>query len=84
MNQASAFLDASNIYGTSKEKSDELRLFQGGLLRTQAGPGGELLPSDRNTKYCRSNAGGFRCFKSGDDRVNEHLGLAGMHTLWYK
>ncbi|CAG7820997.1 unnamed protein product [Allacma fusca] len=81
-NQVSSFLDASHIYGNSKEKNDELRLFQGGLLRTQAGPGGELLPSDR--RYCRESAENFRCFKAGDERVNEQLGLTALHTLWLR
>jgi len=25
-----------------------------------------------------------RCFKSGDERVNEHVGMASLHTLWLR
>jgi len=60
INQASSFLDASQIYGTTRKRVEELRLFQGGLLRTQAGPGGELLPSDGSSMYCKSTAGNLR------------------------
>jgi len=60
INQASSFLDGSNIYSNSKKQLEKLRLFQGGLLRTQAGAGGELLPSDRSATYCRANSGNFR------------------------
>ncbi|ODN04056.1 Peroxidasin [Orchesella cincta] len=84
INQASSFLDASQIYGTTRKRVEELRLFQGGLLRTQAGAGGELLPSDGSSMYCKSTAGNLRCFKAGDDRVNEHIGLAALHTMWLR
>lgn len=26
----------------------------------------------------------FRCFKAGDERVNEHIGLAALHTVWLR
>lgn len=110
INQASSFLDASTLYGISRKKVDELRLFQDGLLRTQVGPGGELLPSNSNSRSCRSNSGNFRyfftasflymsnrnilsknklylkfrCFKAGDDRINEHVALTTLHTLWLR
>lgn len=59
INQASSFLDGSHVYGTTRKRVEELRLFQGGLLRAQAGPTGELLPSDGGVSiYCKSSAGG--------------------------
>ena len=35
INQVTSYLDGSVIYGSSKEESEELRLFTGGLLRVQ-------------------------------------------------
>lgn len=37
-------------------------------------------------KLCVTHFAGciFRCFKSGDERVNEHAGLAAMHTIWLR
>lgn len=62
INQASSFLDGSHIYGTTRKRVEELRLFQGGLLRAQmlAPPDkGELLPSDGSSSiYCKATPGG--------------------------
>ncbi|KAL1122797.1 hypothetical protein AAG570_003123 [Ranatra chinensis] len=76
LNEATAFLDASPVYGTSQAESDSLRLFKSGLLDLREG----LLPPD-NTSDCRPSKV-HRCFKSGDSRVNEHTGLAALHTVW--
>ncbi|CAH1398172.1 unnamed protein product [Nezara viridula] len=73
LNEATSFLDASNLYGTSQEDSDDLRLFKGGLLKLHNG----LLPSDNKTE-CRPN----NRFKTADTRMNEHVGLAALQNIW--
>uniref|UniRef100_T1IHP0 Peroxidase n=1 Tax=Strigamia maritima TaxID=126957 RepID=T1IHP0_STRMM len=89
VNQVTAFLDASSIYGSSQEEADDLRAFYNGLLKTQTGEKG-LLPIDENLVDCKIGGAGRRCFKSGiagiagDIRVNEHLGLVIMHTIWVR
>ena len=86
INQVTSYLDGSVIYGSSKEESEELRLFTGGLLRVQRldSPGSrDLLPADDNTIDCGAE-GGSKCFKAGDVRVNEHIGLVTIHTLWMR
>ena len=35
---------------------------------------GDLLPADDNTIDCGGDSGA-KCFKAGDVRVNEHIGL---------
>ena len=87
INQVTAYLDGSVIYGSSKEESEELRLFTGGLLRVQRlesqDSSRDLLPADDNTIDCAAE-GGSKCFKAGDVRVNEHIGLVAIHTLWMR
>ena len=57
INQVTAYLDASVIYGSSVEESNDLRLFKGGLMKTQPGPASStkgLLPAEDNIIDCRS------------------------------
>ncbi|CAG0882057.1 unnamed protein product [Darwinula stevensoni] len=81
INQVTSFIDGSVMYGSSREEVEELRTLKGGLLLSQVIPAGELLPPDENVLDCRANSTDLRCFKSGDVRVNEDLGLAGIHTI---
>ncbi|XP_063852971.1 uncharacterized protein LOC135095795 isoform X2 [Scylla paramamosain] len=84
INQVTSFIDGSVIYGSSKEESDELRAFSGGLLKVQRGPANtQILMADTNQIDCKTS-GRFKCFKSGDVRVNEHIGLAAMHQLFVR
>ena len=81
LNQITAWIDASNVYGSDQDRSDELRLFDGsGRLKTS--PGG-LLPFNTNGF---SNAGGPgpELFLAGDVRANEQVGLIAMHTLFVR
>lgn len=80
MNQVTHFLDGSMIYGSTLEKSRELRSFDKGLLRVQSQNGREFLPiGDDFSTYCKEN-----CYTSGDDRVNIQPQLAVIHTLWHR
>lgn len=84
LNQVTSFIDASVIYGSSKSEADALRSFSGGKLKTQKnGYGKPLLPISSNLEECRP-VRSQKCFKSGDIRANEHVGLAGLHTLWLR
>ncbi len=70
INAITSWIDGSNVYGSDIETSDNLRTFEGGLLRTSAG---DLLPM---------NDHGF--FLAGDIRVNEQSSLIAMHTLFMR
>ncbi len=81
MNQITAFIDASNVYGSDPIRARALRTNDGtGRLKTSPG---NLLPF--NTLGL-PNAGGPdpALFVAGDIRANEHVGLTSMHTVFVR
>ena len=89
INQLTAFIDGSQVYGFSDELSSNLRdgtgkMREGLRFRNKKG----LLPF-ANGNYgmdCRRNytESDVDCFLAGDIRVNEQIGLTAMHTLWMR
>ncbi|XP_022821553.1 chorion peroxidase-like [Spodoptera litura] len=86
LNQATAFIDASTVYGFAEARSASLRSFVGGQLRMLKIGATQLLPpsTDPNDSCntAEMNAKGRYCFESGDDRANENLHLTTMHLIW--
>ena len=80
INQITAFIDASNVYGSDPVRANFLRTFTRGQLKTS--PQG-LLPY--NTEGL-PNAGGPspELFIAGDVRANEQVGLTAMHILFMR
>ncbi|XP_053607433.1 chorion peroxidase-like isoform X2 [Plodia interpunctella] len=85
LNQVSAYIDGSPIYGSSARQSDKLRLLRNGMLQygrvQQRRP---VLPPERRDELCRGGAVSTECFKSGDARVNEQPGLVALHIVWLR
>uniref|UniRef100_A0A452TKP2 Lactoperoxidase n=1 Tax=Ursus maritimus TaxID=29073 RepID=A0A452TKP2_URSMA len=92
INQLTAYIDASNVYGSSERESQILRDYSEprGLLRTGllwVPSGKPLLPFSAGppTECTRSEQGSRSpCFLAGDHRANEQLALTAMHTLWFR
>lgn len=87
MNQATAYLDGSVVYGNTDDKTRSLRTLQGGKLRMLLRADGKtLLPvSIDPNDGCNQDeqvAKGRYCFDTGDPRSNENLHLTSMHLLW--
>ena len=79
-NVITAYIDASGIYGSSKDVADSLRLFRRGLLKQ----GGRSESTKGNLPFDEEREDDIPFFKAGDIRSNEHTGLAIMHTLWLR
>ena len=79
-NSITPLLDASNVYGSDKDRNKFLREYCDGKLKMSSG---QMLPI--NDGYM-PNAGdpATSYFVAGDIRCNEHIGLISMHTLFVR
>jgi hypothetical protein len=84
VNGITAFIDASNVYGSSPERASALRTLDGtGRLKTSRDGQRHYLPYNTDGL---ENAGGpsSELFLAGDIRANEHVGLTALHTLFVR
>jgi len=87
-NSISAYIDATNVYGTSTERGYELRRLDGtGKLKTSVANNGEsLMPYNvselPNASPTGSTPSDF--FLAGDVRANENSALIAMHTVFVR
>ncbi|KAM9370675.1 eosinophil peroxidase-like [Phaethornis superciliosus] len=92
LNAVTPFLDASTVYGSEDSVAKSLRnqTNQLGLLAVNqifTDEGLELLPFENNSRsICiLSNKNmNIPCFKAGDRRVSENLGLSALHTVFLR
>ncbi|XP_066246605.1 peroxidase-like [Euwallacea similis] len=85
VNQATHYLDGSQIYGSTSRKSEQLRSFIVGKLLTSSYEHREYLPLSQDpTHDCQLFSKNSTCFESGDARVNFQPQLTLMHTLWFR
>lgn len=83
INQNTAFLDASQVYGENYCICQKLR-GQIGRLNSTIHPtrGKELLPTSPSHPECKSPSG--YCFIAGDGRASEQPGLTAIHTIFLR
>ncbi len=82
INEITAYIDASQVYGSDVERATELRTIDGtGKLKTSAG---NLLPFNVNAFENAPSANAPNFFLAGDFRANEQVGLIALHTLFVR
>jgi len=84
MNSITAYIDASQIYGSERWLTYYLRTRSGGELRYTTSNGEMLLPPDFNVAECSDQPWSRPCFLAGDVRVNEQPNLIALHTIWLR
>lgn len=75
LNGITAWIDASNVYGSERNVASNLRALKNGRLKTtDGGEFGDLLPFNESGTQ----------FMAGDIRAAEQAGLTCMHTLFMR
>ncbi|XP_030764451.1 uncharacterized protein LOC115888752 [Sitophilus oryzae] len=82
VNQNSAYLDGSVVYGSSRCALSKLKGNNGKMNVTERPRGKDLLPRDDKQAECRSASG--LCFVAGDGRASEQPGLMMIHTFYMR
>lgn len=82
INNITAYIDGSNVYGSEETRTAELRANDGtGKLKASAG---NLLPFNSNGFDNAPTSADPSFFLAGDIRSNEQVGLTAMHTLFMR
>jgi len=76
------FMDAGNVYGSTEEENEKVRLFKDGLLKFSEIPGSsiEALPIVDKSQCPMRNG----CFVAGDERAEENSLLTVVHTIFVR
>ncbi|CAL1265686.1 unnamed protein product [Larinioides sclopetarius] len=78
LNQMTAYIDGSSIYGASEERTNALRSYEGGKLKWSIAGGEDMLPTNKSLPCASKNA---PCFATGDKRSNQNVLLTLIHGV---
>ena len=85
-NSLTAYIDASNVYGSTPDEAAVLRTYRDGRLHRNSAtdqlPTRQQLNLRPNTRLLRPERP--EDFMAGDNRVNEHPFLAAMHVIFLR
>ncbi len=88
LNEITAFIDGSVVYGSDPVRAADLRSNDGsGKLRTSTAANGEILLPFNTSNLSNATAGTGAAsdfFIAGDVRANEQIGLTATHTLFMR
>ncbi|KAF7389163.1 hypothetical protein HZH66_010300 [Vespula vulgaris] len=83
VNQNTAYLDGSVVYGENNCIANILRGFNGRMnITTNTNRGKDLLPQSATHPECKARSS--YCFIGGDGRASEQPALTVMHTMWIR
>ena len=82
VNNLTAYIDATNVYGAEEDRTHELRTLDGsGRMKTSVG---DLLPFNVNGFDNAPTSADPSYFLAGDIRANEQVGLTALHTVFVR
>ena len=99
INELTAWIDGSSVYGADQYRGDWLRTNHRGKLKTSSSANGDILPCNTITGDCNDaidetapfmsgqydNCGNYvKVFVAGDVRANEQPSLTALHTLFVR
>lgn len=88
INQASNYLDLSQLYGNIDEITDTLRTFSNGELKISNDPLSPTLPEiddiETNNLCMHNSTTDTVCYRAGDSRVNVNAYVTTLYTLFLR
>ena len=86
INTLTAFIDASQVYGSDAARAAWLRTFIDGRLKLRPTDGGPMLPLNDGTQPNANPVGrpATSLIVAGDERANEQPGLTVLHTAFVR